>query len=121
MGAMPLSCTYYVSSYGLVHMDNVEFTVDKKHLFDCEFIQNHNCWHDASVNCTVAKCTEGAVRLVGGMSYETEDRVEICLGGNWYRVCDRYFLMNVQRCSSSLQTTWVSILRYINDIVFKLL
>ena len=36
------------------------------------------------MNCTVAECTEGAVRLVGGMS-ETEGRVEICLGGGWYR------------------------------------
>ena len=93
MGAMPLSCAYYGPGNGLIHMDDVECTGDEEHLFDCEFTQNHNFWHgeDASVNCTVAECTEqGAVCLVGGMS-ETEGRVEICLGGNWYRVCDGYF------------------------------
>ena len=62
-------------------------TGNEEHLLNCTCAPDHNCWHDASVNCTVAECTEGAVRLVGGMS-ETEGRVEICLGGNWYRMCD---------------------------------
>ena len=88
---MALSHAYYGPGYGLIHMDNVECTGDEEHLINCTFIQHHKCWHyeDASVNCTVAECTEGAVRLVGGMS-ETEGQVEFCLGGNWYRVCDSY-------------------------------
>ena len=73
-------------------MDDVKCTGDEEHLFDCEFIQNHNCWHgeDASVNCTVAECTEGTVHFVEGMN-ETEGRVEICFYGGWYRLCDWYF------------------------------
>ena len=38
------------------------------------------------MNCTVAECTEGAVRLVGGMN-KTAGQLEICYAGNWYRVC----------------------------------
>ena len=88
---MALSGAYYGPGNGLIHMNNVECTGDEEHLFNCTFIQNHICQHfkDASVNCTVADCIEGAVKLVGGMN-ETEGQVEICLGGNWYRVCDSY-------------------------------
>ena len=90
--AMALSGAYYGPGNGLIHMANVKCTGDEENLFDCTFIQNHTCQHfkDASVNCTVAECIEGVVNLVGGMN-ETEGRVEICLGGNWYRVCDSYF------------------------------
>ena len=61
---------------------------NEEHLFNCSFT-HHDCWsgEDASVNCTVAECTEGAVRLVGGMN-KTEGQVEICLNGGWHRLCD---------------------------------
>ena len=86
---MPLSGAYYGPGNGLIHMDNVECTGDEEHLFDCTFTQEHDCYHseDASVNCTVAECTEGLVLLVGGVN-ETEGQVEICLGGSWGIVCD---------------------------------
>ena len=76
-------------------MDDVECTGN---LFNCTFIQHHNCEHyeDASVNCTVAECNEGAVRLVGGMS-ETEGQVEICLFGFWNKVCESYFSWTYKR------------------------
>ena len=39
------------------------------------------------MNCTVADCNEGTVRLVGGKN-KTEGQVEICLYGSWGIVCD---------------------------------
>ena len=75
-------------------MDDVECAGDEEHLFNCTFIQNHNCWRDedASVNCREVNCTEGVVHLVGGTNLnETEGRVEICYAGNWYRLCNWYF------------------------------
>ena len=38
------------------------------------------------MSCT-AKCTDGAVRLVGGMS-ETEGDIKICFNGYWSKVCN---------------------------------
>ena len=70
----------------------LQCTGNEEHLLNCSFIQDHDCWSgkDARVNCTVAECTEWTVHLVGGMN-KTEGQVEICLGGNLYRVCDSYF------------------------------
>ena len=42
------------------------------------------------MDCTVAECTEGAVRLVGGMNETKGNKVELCHGGGWYGLCDRY-------------------------------
>ena len=39
------------------------------------------------MNCTVAECAEGTVRLVGGKN-KTEGQVEICLYGLWGIACD---------------------------------
>ena len=66
-------------------------TGNEEHLLNCSFTQENNCWNgeDASVNCTVAECTEGAVDLVGGIN-KTEGRVEICLFGYWSEVSDSY-------------------------------
>ena len=91
LGAMALFGAYYGPGNGLIHMDDVECTGDEEHLFNCTFIRDHDCGHDedASVNCIVAECTEWTVHLVGGMN-KTEGQVEICLGGNWYRVCDSH-------------------------------
>ena len=91
---MALSNAYYGPGSGTIHMDDVKCTGDEEHLFDCAFIQHHNCFHseDASVNCTVAECNEGTVRLVGGS--EKKGQVEICLRfhlPNWYRMCGMYF------------------------------
>ena len=33
-------------------------------------------------------CSEGEIRLVGGMTY-TEGRIEICLDDEWGTVCDQ--------------------------------
>ena len=70
-------------------MDEVQCTGDEDQLINCTFTQEHNCVHaeDASVECGEAECSEGEVRLVGGIN-ETEGRVEVCLGGNWGSVCD---------------------------------
>ena len=89
---MALSGAYYGPGNGLIHMDDVECTGDEEHLFNCEFIQNRECEYDedASVICTVSECTEEAVHLVGGMS-ETEGQIEICHGGNLYRVCGKSY------------------------------
>ena len=38
------------------------------------------------MNCTVAECTNGVVRLVGGM-IKKERKVEICLFGYWSKAC----------------------------------
>lgn len=38
--------------------------------------------------CAIIGCTEGEVRLVGGVNY-TEGRVEICLSDSWGTVCDQ--------------------------------
>ena len=87
---MALSGAYYGPGNGLIHMDDVECTGDEEHLFNCTFIQDHNCRRnrDASVNCTIAECTE-EIHLVGGMN-EAEGQVEICLGGSRYELCDSY-------------------------------
>ena len=84
-----MSHAYYGPGNGLIHMDDVKCTGDEEHLFNCLFTQDHDCLHseDASVNCAVAECTKGTVRLVGGMN-ETEGQVEICLCGLWGTVCD---------------------------------
>ena len=69
----------------------MQCTGNEEHLLNCSYTLqlNHSCWYNASVNCTVAECTEGAVHLVGEMS-ETEGCVEICLGGSWHKLCDIY-------------------------------
>ena len=89
LGAKAISNAHYGAGTGLIHMDNVECDGNEENLLNCSFIQEHDCGHneDASVDCTVAECTEGMVRLVGGVN-ETEGRVEICLGGLWGTVCD---------------------------------
>ena len=62
-------------------------TGNEEHLFNCTYRLYYSLWNgNARVNCAEAECTEGVVHLVGGMN-DTEGRVEICLGGNWYRVC----------------------------------
>ena len=38
-------------------------------------------------NCTIAPCTTGPLRLVGG-NVANEGRVEICLNNVWGTVCD---------------------------------
>ena len=70
-------------------MDEVKCTGDEESLLNCPYIQSHNCWEyeDASVECMLAQCTEGEVRLTGGL-IGTEGRVEVCLGGSWGTVCD---------------------------------
>ena len=45
---------------------------------------------------TSENCTEGEVRLVGGI-LDREGRVEICLQGVWGTVCDNYFDANDAR------------------------
>ena len=89
---MALSDAYYGPGNGLIHMDDVQCTGDEEHLFNCTFIQYHDCVHgeDASVICTVAECTEEAVHLVGRME-KTEGQIEICLGGNLCRVCGKSY------------------------------
>ena len=63
-------------------------TGNEEHLLNCTYTLDYRCLDGfGSVNCTVAECTEGAVRLVGGMN-KTEGRVEICFYGSWGNVCD---------------------------------
>ena len=74
IGAIP--CAYYGSGNGLIHMDDVKCTGDEEHLLNCTYALAFKCWNGyASVNCTVAECTEGKVRLLGGMK-KTEGHVE---------------------------------------------
>ena len=76
--------TFYGAGIGLRY----QCLGNEEHLFNCTYTQYRRCLYDGtSVNCTVAECTEGAVRLVEGMS-ETEGQVEICLFGYWSKVCD---------------------------------
>ena len=92
---MPLYAAYYGPGNGLIHMDVVQCTGDEEHLLNCTFIENKFFGHnrDASVNCTVAECTEGKVRLVGGLN-KTEGKVEICLYGFWGIVCDNLWTVS---------------------------
>ena len=101
---------FYGSGNGLIY----QCLGNEEHLFNCIYTLYRRCLYDGtSVNCTVAECTERAVRLVEGTS-ETDGQVEICLFCCWSKVCDS---TNIKRSSSSLQTTWVSILRYINNSI----
>ena len=69
-------------------MNNIQCTGNEEHLLNCTYTLDYGCLNGySSVNCTVAECTKGAIRLVGGMT-KTEGQVEICLYGLWGIVCD---------------------------------
>ena len=88
LGARPFSSTLNGAGNGLTYIDELKCTGNEEHLLNCTYELYHSCWYDdASVNCTVADCNEGAVRLVGGKN-KTEGQVEICLNGLWGIVCD---------------------------------
>lgn len=38
---------------------------------------------------SVAECTNGAVRLTGGVANSSSGRVEVCVNGVWGSVCDK--------------------------------
>ena len=58
----------------------------------------HPCRIDACINCYylnslvyhIAPCTDGQVRLVGGIVPQ-EGRVEICFSSQWGTICDDYW------------------------------
>ena len=80
---------YYGYSNGVIHIGEVGCTGDEEHLLNCTFTQDHYCWiYDyGSVECLEGECSDGEVRLVGGVN-ETDGRVEVCLGGYWGKVCE---------------------------------
>ena len=79
-----ISSTYSGADKGLT----VGCTGSEEQLLNCTITQYSKCFNGfASLNCTVAECTEGAVRLVRGTN-ETEGQVEICYYGLWGIVCD---------------------------------
>ena len=88
LGARVISSMYSEAGNGLTNMNNIQCTGNEEFLLNCTYTLNHRCWDGyTSVNCTVAECAEGTVRLVGGMN-KTEGQVEICLDGLWGIVCD---------------------------------
>ena len=90
IGAKPTYSSYYSGySVGAIHISEVECTGDEEYLINCTFTQDHFCWNDrrAGVTCLEGECTEGEVRLVGGVN-ETDGRVEVCLFGYWGKVCE---------------------------------
>ena len=80
---------YYGYDNGVIHIGEVGCTGDEEYLLNCTFTQDHYCWiyDSAKVQCLEGECTEGEVRLVGGVN-ETDGRVEVCLGGYWGKVCE---------------------------------
>ena len=75
----------------MTYIHDLLCTGNEEHLLNCTYTLDYTCLNGyGSINCTVAECTEGAVRLVEGMS-ETEGQVEICLFFHWNKVCDSYY------------------------------
>ncbi len=79
---------------GQIWMDNVFCRGSESRLVDCSFrgFGSHNCEHsdDAGVRCAGTSCTQGAIRLQGGLS-TTHGRVEVCNNNVWGTVCDDFF------------------------------
>ncbi len=82
--------TGFTNGVGQIWLDDVQCRGTEIRLIDCPHLPlgTHNCVHfeDAGVRCTVATCTQGAIRLQGGTS--TQGRVEICNNNVWGTVCD---------------------------------
>ena len=75
---------------GPIHMSSVNCYGNESSIFDCNFENNTiGCNHgmDSGVICSRASCVEGEVRLANGF-FESQGRVEVCLGGTWGSVCD---------------------------------
>ena len=87
LGARVITSTYSGGVNGLAYVNDLQCTSNEEHLLNCTYTLDLSCWDDyLGLSCT-AKCTDGAVRIVGGMS-ETEGDIEICLFGNWNKVCN---------------------------------
>ena len=89
-GAIGLRNAHYGQGSGPIYMTEVLCTGNESSLLECAFTNStESCNHgmDASVICGDAECTDGEVRLVGGLRDE-EGRVEVCLNGVWGTVCD---------------------------------
>ena len=76
----------------------MQCTGEEENLLNCTYTQDHYCSHyeDASVECLEANCTEGDVRLVGGVQ-KTGGYVEICFDGSWHAVCSYFWSYNDAR------------------------
>ena len=63
IGAKALSDAYYQPGNGLMdikYMDDVKCTGSEENLLNCTYTLYESCWYGyASVNCTVAECSEG--------------------------------------------------------------
>ena len=58
-------------------------------LLDCTALKgSHNCSHRTDIDVWCKPCTEGDIRLQGGIAYG-QGSVEICNNGAWFNVCDR--------------------------------
>ncbi len=83
---------YFGQGSGKIHLDDVVCLGNETNLFDCDYVQDHNCQHseDASVICGDSVCNDGEVRLVDGDNMY-EGRVELCFNGVWGTVCDDFW------------------------------